>query len=51
MGGFLGGVAGGWVHQTFDYQTVFLAAAYQHVNDKPSGDFNGETLDSIFIQK
>ncbi|MGD2118614.1 MAG: MFS transporter [Chromatiales bacterium] len=27
MGGFVGGVAGGWVHQQFGYVTVFLAAA------------------------
>ena len=32
-------------------QTVFLAAAYQHMNDEPYGDFNGETLDSMFIKK
>ncbi|MEO1261387.1 MAG: DUF6159 family protein [Bacteroidota bacterium] len=32
-------------------QTVFLAAAYQHLNDEPYGDFSGETLDSVFIQK
>ncbi len=32
-------------------QTVFLAAAYQHANDEPYGDFNGETLDSMFIKK
>jgi len=27
MGGFVGGVMGGWVHQSFGYQAVFLAAA------------------------
>ena len=32
-------------------QTVFLAAAYQHLNDEPYGDFSGETLDSMFITK
>ena len=26
MGGFVGGVLGGWVHQSFGYQAVFLAA-------------------------
>lgn len=32
-------------------QTVFLAAAYQKANDEPYGDFNGETLDSMFVNK
>jgi len=30
---------------------VFLTAVYQHVNNEPTGRFNGETLDSIFISK
>jgi hypothetical protein len=32
-------------------KTVFLAAVYQHLNHEPYGDFRGETLDSVFIQK
>lgn len=32
-------------------KTVFLAAVYQHMNHEPHGDFRGETLDGIFIQK
>lgn len=32
-------------------KTVFLAAIYQHLNHEPHGDFSGDTLDSIFIQK
>lgn len=32
-------------------QTVFLAAAYQHVNDEPYGDFREEVLDGMFVRK
>ncbi len=32
-------------------QTVFLAAAYQRVNDEPFGDFSGEVLDGMFVRK
>jgi len=32
-------------------KTVFLAATYQHINNEPHGDFNGETLDSMFMPK
>ncbi|MBK9012983.1 MAG: hypothetical protein IPM82_02275 [Saprospiraceae bacterium] len=32
-------------------QTVFLAAAYQHVNNDPYGDFSGEVLDGMFVRK
>lgn len=30
---------------------VFLAAAYQHVNHEPTGRFDGEVLDDVFVQK
>ena len=30
---------------------VFLAAVYQHVNNAPTGRFEGEVLDDIFVQK
>jgi len=30
---------------------VFLAAAYQHVNDEPTGYFDSATLDGIFVPK
>lgn len=32
-------------------ETVFIAATYQYLNDKPHGNFDGDVLDSIFIQK
>lgn len=32
-------------------QTVFLAAAYQHVNDQPYGDFREDVLDGMFMRK
>jgi len=32
-------------------QTVFVAAVYNHVIGKPTGNFEGPALDSIFIQK
>ena len=32
-------------------QAVFLAAIYQRVNDKPTGDFNNSILDSAFVGK
>ncbi len=32
-------------------QTVFLAAAYQHVNDQPYGDFREDVLDGMFVRK
>lgn len=32
-------------------RTVFVAAVYNHVIGRPSGNFNGEMLDSVFIQK
>lgn len=31
--------------------TVFLAAAYQHVNDAPTGYFESDVLDDVFVQK
>ncbi len=30
---------------------VFLAAAYQHVNDEPTGHFDSDVLDDVFIPK
>lgn len=30
---------------------VFLTAAYQHVNNEPTGHFEGDVLDDIFVQK
>ena len=30
---------------------VFLTAVYQHVNGAPTGNFEGDTLDSIFVRK
>lgn len=30
---------------------VFLTAAYQHVNNQPTGHFEGDVLDDIFVQK
>jgi hypothetical protein len=30
---------------------VFLAAAYQHVNDEPTGYFESDILDDVFVQK
>lgn len=32
-------------------KTVFLAAAYQHIHHQPTGNFDGNTLDSIFMPK
>lgn len=32
-------------------RTVFIAAVYNHVTGRPTGDFDGRTLDSSFIQK
>ncbi len=32
-------------------QTVFVAAVYNHVTGAPTGNFDGETLDSVFIMK
>ena len=32
-------------------QTVFVAAVYNHVTGAPIGNFDGETLDSVFITK
>lgn len=32
-------------------RTVFVAAVYNHVTGKPSGNFDGDMLDSVFIQK
>ena len=32
-------------------KTVFVAAIYNRTNDLPSGKFDGETLDSAFIQR
>ncbi len=32
-------------------QTVFVAAVYNHVTGSPTGNFDGETLDSVFISK
>ncbi|MBI1223757.1 MAG: hypothetical protein GC192_00855 [Bacteroidetes bacterium] len=32
-------------------QTVFLAAAYQHINNEPYGDFSEGVLDAMFIRK
>jgi len=31
--------------------TVFIAAAYQHVNNEPTGHFNEDVLDDMFVQK
>lgn len=31
--------------------TVFVAAVYNHVTGAPTGNFDGETLDSVFINK
>lgn len=32
-------------------KTVFISAAYLHINDQPVGEFEGEALDSIFMAK
>lgn len=32
-------------------QTVFVAAVYNHVTGRPIGNFDGDTLDSVFITK
>ncbi len=32
-------------------RTVFVAAVYNHVSGLPTGEFDGETLDSVFVQK
>lgn len=32
-------------------EMVFIAATYQHVHDEPIGNFKGETLDSVFMDK
>lgn len=32
-------------------EIVFIAATYQHLHDEPIGRFDGETLDSVFMQK
>ena len=32
-------------------QTIFVAAVYNRVTGAPIGNFNGDTLDSVFIQK
>lgn len=32
-------------------QTVFVAAVYNHVTGAPTGNFDGDTLDSVFINK
>lgn len=32
-------------------RTVFVAAVYNHVTGRPSGNFDGEMLDSVFINK
>lgn len=32
-------------------RTVFVAAVYNHVSGRPTGDFDGAALDSAFIQK
>lgn len=32
-------------------RTVFVAAVYNHVTGKPAGNFDGDVLDSVFIQK
>jgi len=31
--------------------TVFLAAAYQHINNEPTGHFREDVLDDMFVQK
>ena len=32
-------------------RTVFVAAVYNHVSGRPTGDFDGAALDGVFIQK
>lgn len=32
-------------------QTIFVAAVYNHVTGAPTGNFDGHTLDSVFISK
>ncbi|MFI5171566.1 MAG: DUF6159 family protein [Chitinophagales bacterium] len=32
-------------------QTIFISAVYHNINNKPTPDFNPETLDGIFIHK
>lgn len=32
-------------------RTVFVAAVYNHVTGLPTGEFDGETLDSVFVAK
>lgn len=32
-------------------RTIFVAAVYNHVTGKPAGNFDGDMLDSVFIQK
>ena len=32
-------------------ETVFIAATYQHLNDEPHGNFEGDVLDNIFMEK
>ena len=32
-------------------KTVFVAAVYNHVSGRPTGEFDGETLDSVFMHK
>lgn len=32
-------------------RTVFVAAVYNHVTGRPTGEFDGRTLDSAFVQK
>ena len=52
MGGFFGGVMGGWVHQAFGYQGVFLAALFVGVTwllvaltMSPPGHYSSRVLD------
>lgn len=32
-------------------EMVFIAATYRHLHDEPTGNFNGDTLDSVFMPK
>lgn len=32
-------------------RTIFIAAVYNHITGKPAGNFDGDMLDSVFIQK
>lgn len=52
MGGFLGGVVGGWVHQSLGYQWVFIAALVVGViwllvalSMRPPGHYSSRVLD------